>query len=77
MTDHTRFTILFSHGNASDLGQMAPWLIQLGSFLRCNIFTYDYSGYGESIGKASEKNVYADADAVYEGEDKLVCNMRV
>lgn len=63
--EEARFTILFSHGNASDLGQMAPWLIQLGSFLRCNIFTYDYSGYGESKGKASEKNVYADADAVY------------
>jgi len=64
--EQAKFTIFFSHGNASDLGQGAAPLIQLGLFLGCNIFTYDYSGYGESKGRASEKNIYADADAAYE-----------
>ncbi|CAI0560587.1 unnamed protein product [Linum tenue] len=41
-------TLLYSHGNAADLGQM-----------------YDYSGYGQSTGKPSEHNTYADVDAVY------------
>lgn len=64
--DQAKFTIFYSHGNASDLGQGAAHLIQMGLFLNCNVFTYDYSGYGESNGKPNEKNVYADAEAAYE-----------
>ncbi|KAJ8983872.1 hypothetical protein NQ317_000908 [Molorchus minor] len=41
-----RFTILFSHGNAVDLGQMSSFYLGLGSRINCNIFSYDYSGYG-------------------------------
>ena len=63
-----RYTILFSHGNASDLGQGAGYLLQLGYFLQCNVLAYDYSGYGESVGKASAKNIHADAEAAYAGE---------
>jgi len=40
------FTILFSHGNAVDLGQMSSFYVGLGTRLNCNIFSYDYSGYG-------------------------------
>ena len=47
---------------------MAAPLVQMGCFLRCNIFSYDYAGYGESGGKASEKNVYADVEAAYYGK---------
>lgn len=39
-----RFTILFSHGNAVDLGQMSSFYVGLGSRINCNIFSYDYSG---------------------------------
>ncbi|XP_024978523.1 alpha/beta hydrolase domain-containing protein 17B-like isoform X2 [Cynara cardunculus var. scolymus] len=41
-------TVLYSHGNAADLGQM-----------------YDYTGYGQSSGKPSEQNTYADIEAAY------------
>lgn len=41
---NNRFTILFSHGNAVDLGQMSSFYIGLGSRINCNIFSYDYSG---------------------------------
>lgn len=60
-----RFTILFSHGNAVDLGQMSSFYLGLGSRINCNIFSYDYSGYGVSGGKPSEKNLYADIDAAW------------
>ncbi|GIY99498.1 hypothetical protein CEXT_698031 [Caerostris extrusa] len=60
-----KHTILFSHGNAVDLGHMSSFYVGLGSRINCNIFSYDYSGYGESEGKPSEKNLYADVDAAW------------
>ncbi|KAM8875219.1 alpha/beta hydrolase domain-containing protein 17A isoform 1-T2 [Spinachia spinachia] len=62
---NARFTVLFSHGNAVDLGQMSSFYIGLGTRINCNIFSYDYSGYGASTGKPSEKNLYADIDAAW------------
>lgn len=38
------FTLLFSHGNAVDLGQMCSFYYGLGYRLGCNVFSYDYSG---------------------------------
>ena len=64
-TPHPKYTILFSHGNAVDLGQMSSFYYGLGSRLDCNIFTYDYSGYGASGGRPSEKNLYADIQAAW------------
>ncbi|KAG8236862.1 hypothetical protein J437_LFUL017227 [Ladona fulva] len=60
-----RFIILFSHGNAVDLGQMSSFYYDLGSRINCNILSYDYSGYGISTGKPSEKNLYADIEAAW------------
>lgn len=60
-----RFTILYSHGNAADLGQMQELFIELRAHLRVNIMSYDYSGYGASTGKPSEYNTYHDIEAVY------------
>lgn len=61
-----RYTLLFSHGNAVDLGQMCSFYIGLGSRINCNVFSYDYSGYGVSSGRPSEKNLYADIDAAWQ-----------
>ncbi|XP_073018287.1 uncharacterized protein [Primulina huaijiensis] len=60
-----RFTILYSHGNAADLGQMQELFIELRAHLRVNIMSYDYAGYGASSGKPSEFNTYHDIEAVY------------
>ncbi|KAF8033790.1 hypothetical protein BT93_C0143 [Corymbia citriodora subsp. variegata] len=60
-----RFTLLYSHGNAADLGQMQELFIELRAHLRVNIMSYDYSGYGASSGKPSEFNTYHDIEAVY------------
>ena len=64
--NNPRFTLLFSHGNAVDLGQMSSFYVGLGSRINCNIFSYDYSGYGVSTGTPSEKNLYADIDAAWQ-----------
>ncbi|KAK9117387.1 hypothetical protein Sjap_016334 [Stephania japonica] len=94
-------TLLYSHGNAADLGQMYELFIELSIHLRVNLMgvigvnfqvfgvqvliyviikamgkvsiwhytgrlsKYDYSGYGQSTGKPSEQNTYADIEAAY------------
>ncbi|XP_073141756.1 uncharacterized protein [Henckelia pumila] len=58
-------TLLYSHGNAADLGQMFELFVELSIRLRINLMGYDYSGYGQSTGKPTECNTYADIDAVY------------
>ena len=42
-------TILFSHGNAEDLGMMYQRMKDLAMVLGVNIMAYDYTGYGLSI----------------------------
>uniref|UniRef100_A0A4W5Q5F9 Abhydrolase domain containing 17A, depalmitoylase n=1 Tax=Hucho hucho TaxID=62062 RepID=A0A4W5Q5F9_9TELE len=44
----------------------ASFYIGLGTRINCNIFSYDYSGYGVSTGKPSEKNLYADIEAAWQ-----------
>ncbi|KAI9121024.1 hypothetical protein K1719_008057 [Acacia pycnantha] len=58
-------TMLYSHGNAADLGQMYELFSELSMHLRVNLMGYDYSGYGQSSGKPSEQNTYADIEAAY------------
>ncbi|EFO90441.1 hypothetical protein CRE_18349, partial [Caenorhabditis remanei] len=64
-----RFTLLYSHPNGSDLSDHlvgVPSLIDLARFYRCEVYSYDYSGYGISGGIASEHNLYADIRAIYQ-----------
>ena len=49
-----RFTILYSHGNSSSLGTIYPFLYDIATQFKCNIVSYDYSGYGQSRGTPSE-----------------------
>ena len=61
---NAEFTILYSHGNAEDIGQnrfVFERLVNRGF----SVLGYDYRGYGLSEGKPSEKNSYRDADAAY------------
>lgn len=58
------YTILFSHGNAEDIGDVEPIILYLrdSGFA---VFAYDYRGYGTSEGTPSEKKAYEDIDAAY------------
>lgn len=60
-----RFIILFSHGNAVDLGLCSSYFMWLGTQLHCDVLSYDYSGYGISGGSAYECNLYSDIAAVW------------
>jgi fermentation-respiration switch protein FrsA (DUF1100 family) len=59
-----KFTILYSHGNAEDIGDNVPFFQDLNA-AGFSVFAYDYQGYGLSEGKPSERNSYADIDAGY------------
>ena len=62
---NAEFTILFSHGNAEDLGDIRDFL-EIMQIKGYSVFAYDYQGYGTSSGRPSEKNAYKDIDAAYE-----------
>lgn len=59
-------TILYSHGNATDIGAMASLQCVIAKNVKCHVLVYDYSGYGESGGIPMEKNTYRDVKMVYE-----------
>ncbi|KAH7366442.1 hypothetical protein KP509_18G078400 [Ceratopteris richardii] len=63
---NARLTLLYSHGNAADLGQMYELFVELSAHLRVNLMGYDYAGYGQSSGKPNEYNTYSDIEAAYE-----------
>jgi fermentation-respiration switch protein FrsA (DUF1100 family) len=57
-------TILFSHGNAEDLGLLLPFLEDLRKS-GFSVFAYDYRGYGTSNGVPGEVCGYADIESVF------------
>lgn len=59
-----RFTILYSHGNGEDLGDILPWL-QVMHEKGFAVFSYDYPGYGLSGGTPSEAGAVAAAESAY------------
>ncbi|CEL92876.1 unnamed protein product [Vitrella brassicaformis CCMP3155] len=59
------FTLLFSHGNAEDLGMIIGYFREVSQILDVNVFAYEYTGYGMSTGVPNEKGLYADIEAAY------------
>jgi fermentation-respiration switch protein FrsA (DUF1100 family) len=60
-----KFTILYSHGNAEDIGSLLPMLEEIRT-LGFNVLAYDYRGYGTSTGRSTEATAYQDEDAAYD-----------
>jgi fermentation-respiration switch protein FrsA (DUF1100 family) len=60
-----RYTVLFSHGNAEDLGDNLDFLegLHQAGFA---VLAWDYRGYGASEGTPSERTLYSDEQAVYD-----------
>ena len=58
-------TLLWSHANAMDCGEMYFFFLELALRLNMNVVAYDYSGYGAATGVPTESNAYADALAVF------------
>jgi alpha-beta hydrolase superfamily lysophospholipase len=59
-----RYTILFSHGNAEDIGTALPTLMKIKE-AGFSVFAFDYQGYGTSSGLPSEAGAYGDTDVAY------------
>lgn len=59
-----RWTILYSHGNAEDIGDDLPLLRELHD-AGFAVLAYDYRGYGLSTGRASVRGAEQDAAAAY------------
>lgn len=62
----THPTLLYSHGNTGNIGRMLPVAERLQSTLNCNVFVYDYRGFGRSRGAPYESGVKMDAEAAFE-----------
>ncbi len=61
-----KYSILFSHGNATDIGCMRDHLIDTAIQLEVNIYCYDYVGYGLSTGgKAQLRTTLSNIEAVF------------
>ena len=58
-------TILFSHGNAEDLGMMHERMKGMARELNVNIMCYDYTGYGYATGSCSEEMCYRNIESAY------------
>jgi abhydrolase domain-containing protein 17 len=58
------YTLLVSHGNAEDVGDLAPLLEDLHA-AGFSVLAWDYRGYGLSTGKPRERTTYRDAEAVF------------
>lgn len=58
-------TVLFSHGNAEDLGMIYESFCDFAKEMNVNVLAYDYEGYGKASGSPSEKCFYEDIDAAY------------
>lgn len=56
--------LLFSHGNSTDLGLSFNTLVDFSYQLQCNIYSFDYRGYGKSLGVTNESNIYKDFETV-------------
>lgn len=61
---NAQYTLLYSHGNAEDLGDNR-FLLEEWRQLGFSVFAYDYPGYGTSEGKPSEQGTYEAIDAAY------------
>nr|PVC51799.1 hypothetical protein MACL_00001285 [Theileria orientalis] len=62
---NARFTVIFSHGNAEDIGNVFSNVVQRMSNWNCNVFMYDYPGYGLSDGVSTEESLYYCTDISY------------
>jgi len=79
------YCILFSHGNAEDLGNIYPWFKEVAVKMGVNVMCYDYTGYGLSGSPKNdpgpkEEHCFRDIEAAYEHlittlnvpEDKII-----
>ncbi|EQC40019.1 hypothetical protein SDRG_02678 [Saprolegnia diclina VS20] len=63
--ERAKYTLLFAHGNAEDLGMIYEWFREVSRRLQVNVMAFDYTGYGISVGEPSEDACIADIEAAF------------
>ena len=66
-------TIVYSHDINTDIGKIYPVLLDMCQNLKCDIITYDYSGYGRSEGKPLLDKFNNDLDEVVNFINSQLC----
>jgi len=64
-----KLTIIFSHGNATDIGAMYILFFMIAHSCNVNVVGYDYTGYGASAQygvRPTERQTYQDIETVYD-----------
>ena len=56
--------ILYCHENETDLLRIAPFLIDISFQMKCDIVSFDYSGFGCSSGKPNINSIINDGEDV-------------
>ncbi|MDZ8065451.1 MAG: alpha/beta hydrolase [Nostoc sp. DedQUE08] len=64
LNNQAKYTILYSHGNSEDLGDIKQILEKLHAW-GFSVFAFDYRGYGTSQGKPTESHAYEDINSAY------------
>ncbi|MEH1944079.1 MAG: alpha/beta hydrolase [Nostoc sp.] len=64
LNNQAKYTILYSHGNSEDLGDIKQVLKKLHAW-GFSVFAYDYRGYGTSEGEPTESHAYEDINSAY------------
>mmetsp|Transcript_85799 Transcript_85799/g.188374 ORF Transcript_85799/g.188374 Transcript_85799/m.188374 type:complete len:267 (-) Transcript_85799:26-826(-) len=63
--------LIYSHGNAEDLGQRLAYLDLLSKICGADVFAYEYCGYGLAEGTPSEDGCVACIEAAFQHLSKL------
>ena len=58
--------IIYAHGNSTDIGFLYNYIADFSMQVKANVLLFEYTGYGESTKKPSEKNLYADIKVAYD-----------
>ena len=65
-------SILYCHNNNTTLGDIYPFLCDLCTQLRCDVISFDYSGYGLSNGITNIENCFIDTYSVFHFSKKYL-----
>lgn len=64
-TPSSKYTVLYSHGNAEDIQLTYQYLRTMARKVGADVFAYEYLGYGLSDGSPSETGCYRSVNAAY------------
>lgn len=64
--------IIFSHGNSCDIYGIYTFLIKLSNTFNINVISYDYPGYGLTLGSPTEKSCIDSLNNIISGENRKI-----